>query len=132
MDDLLKIKILEDFGFKLTKICFDESFTSPNEINLKYLLEYWDTLTNTEKKILQDYFFSMSQNILPSIMLAFVESFMYSDNCTLDLCYIDQSLKSMNLKELSDNLVAEPVLDNGWLDNYSSVYKEGYIFHLKD
>jgi hypothetical protein len=116
--------ILLAFGKDLIENCYD-----PVLANIESTFFPLDELDPENIKLeIRDYLILYLKTNLCQLLNGIVESGLYIEEGDFCIYAKKDEFNFVNLYDISDNLVAEPILDDGWLDLYSKYHKEGYTF----
>jgi len=113
-------EILDKFGKILVGKCFDQILESfhlyrnleePKELDLKYTL-FIQSLNEEDYKVLEELIQKQLETSLFLMMSIFEE------NEQFKVKYSEKGLEK-SLVEISDGLMGEPIIDEGWINRFS-------------
>ncbi len=104
-------EILDEYGRTLVKNVFDFNFKM-----LKHNLSKNLNSNELEKKI-----DSISKNTLESCLFDFLKIFEENEQFKL---YYESKGQKVNLVEISEMLKSEPIVENGWIERFSTEIKK--------
>lgn len=119
LDELGKIVVndIVDRNYKtIEKIIFKGT---PNPNKAKYY-EAFSSLNESEKTLVKDFFIKNSHNLIFDFLKIF------SENSQFKLIY-EEGSEQVNLNEISESLMAELIIEDGWIARFSQVVKKDEI-----
>ena len=93
-----------------------------NPTKLKYH-EAFKTLDENNKLIVKDFLVKNNHSLIFDFLKVF------SENTQFKIIY-EENQKQVDLNEISESLMAEPIIENGWIDRFSKVVKKNEIYWL--
>lgn len=112
-------QVLDEFGKVLIETAFDGhmSLTKNNLEDLKKTIRFknlFQSMNETQKKELE----ALSFEILSGILFDFLKFF--EENEKFKIMYVEDG-NYIDLTKISENLKAEPIIENGWIERFSRV-----------
>jgi hypothetical protein len=118
-------EILDKFGKIVVKSVFDDNFSYLNQILTgktkwgqgKKYTNVFQKLENSDKKIIEEFFFEYLKTNIFSFLSIFEENEEFK-------LYYEENNQKVNLVEISEMLKAEPIIENGWIERFSKELKK--------
>jgi hypothetical protein len=113
-------EILDQFGKYVGKDAFDSTYgsivevlngTCPNLL-MKNLIELFNRFSNEEKETIKEYIYDLVAGTLFDFLRIFEE------HREFKLIY-EENGKQVDLTKISESLMAEPIIENGWIQRFS-------------
>lgn len=113
-------EILDKLGKKIIEDCFDPTLENLNSLRKKEnppiifekYVEFLKKMDNNDFEILNKYLRESLGNFLFDILRIFEENDQFK-------LYYEAEGQKINLVEISENLKAEPIIEDGWIDRFS-------------
>jgi len=112
-------QVLDEFGKILIETAFDGQMSlTKNSLedlrNTKRFQNLFQTMNETQKKELE----ALSFEILSGLLFDFLK--LFEENEEFKIMYVEDS-NYIDLSKISENLKAEPIIENGWIERFSRV-----------